>query len=137
MAVAKDEDNDLFTFYRDLPTIYPIVCYESIFPELVIKHIEKYRNKERRMSETYKKENHIKSLKERGEIIVNLVNDIWMRSGFGAYQHFLMSKFLAVRTGVPVVRLSNNGISAIINKYGVVIQQTKLNKEDILFYQAQ
>ena len=89
------------------------------------------------MSETYKKENNIKSLKERGEIIVNLVNDIWMRSGFGAYQHFLMSKFLAVRTGVPVVRLSNNGISAIINKYGVVIQQTKLNKEDILFYQAQ
>lgn len=136
LAVAKDEDNDLFTFYRDLPTIYPIVCYESIFPELVIKHIEKYRNKERRMSETYKKENNIKSLKERGEIIVNLVNDIWMRSGFGAYQHFLMSKFLAVRTGVPVVRLSNNGISAIINKYGVVIQQTKLNKEDILFYQS-
>lgn len=136
LAVAKDEDNDLFTFYRDLPTIYPIVCYESIFPELVIKHIEKYRNKERRMSETYKKENNIKSLKERGEIIVNLVNDIWMRSGFGAYQHFLMSKFLAVRTGVQVVRLSNNGISAIINKYGVVIQQTKLNKEDILFYQS-
>ena len=136
LAVAKDEDNDLFTFYRNLPTIYPIVCYESIFPELVMKHIEEYRNKENRMSETYKKENNIKSLKERGEIIVNLVNDIWMRSGFGAYQHFLMSKFLAVRTGVPVVRLSNNGISAIINKYGVVIQQTKLNKEDILFYQS-
>lgn len=136
LAVAKDEENDLFTFYRDLPTIYPIVCYESIFPELVIKHIEMYRNKERRMSEKYKKENNIKSLKDRGEIIVNLVNDIWMRFGFGAHQHFLMSRFLAVRTGVPVVRLSNNGISAIINKHGVVIQQTKLNKKDILFYQS-
>ena len=88
------------------------------------------------MSEKYKKENNIKSLKDRGEIIVNLVNDIWMRFGFGAHQHFLMSRFLAVRTGVPVVRLSNNGISAIINKHGVVIQQTKLNKKDILFYQS-
>ena len=44
-----------------------------------------------------------------------------------------MTRFLAVATGIPVIRASKNGISAIIDKTGVVIQKTGLNKQDLIF----
>lgn len=125
--------NDLFFFYRNLPYIYPIVCYESIFPDYVENNIKKSRKLINSMSEEYRKQHHISSIEDRGEIIVNLTNDAWMKWGFGGYQHFLMTRFLAVQTGLPVVRLSNNGISAFISKHGVVKVYTNFNKKDILF----
>lgn len=130
---SKDGENDLFVFYRDLPIIYPTICYESIFPSYVKHNIKKSRKKILEMDDKYLKESEIKNIKERGEIIVNLTNDIWMGHSTGAYQHFLMARFLAVYTGLPVVRVSNNGISAYIDKTGVVRTKTKLNKEDILY----
>ena len=69
---------------------------------------------------------------ERGEIVVNLTNDAWLKWSVAPYQHFLMARFLAVATGLPVVRVSNNGISAFIDHYGRIIAKTSLNQEDLL-----
>ena len=129
---SSDGDNDLFILYRNLPVIYPTICYESIFPQYVKKNIKK----SRKQLKTIAQEDNNKSfipLKERGEIIINLTNDAWLKWSVGPYQHFLMARFLAVYTGLPVVRVSNNGISAYIEKTGVVKTQTGLNKEDILY----
>ena len=140
---STDGENDIFTFYRDLPIIYPIICYESIFPNYVISNIKKSRKYvEKNFLELNKIVNEgewgvkIKTLKERGELIVNIVNDAWMKWSVAGYQHFLMTRFLAVATGLPVIRVSNNGISAFIDKNGRIVKQTKLNTEDILFIPA-
>jgi apolipoprotein N-acyltransferase len=125
--------NDLFVLYRDLPIIYPIICYESIFPDLVKKNIELSRKQiNYDINEIYAKQVGVKTLNERGEIIVNLTNDAWMKWSTGAYQHFLMARFLAISTGLPVIRVSNNGFSAFIDSCGRIIEKTKLNKKDLL-----
>lgn len=125
--------NNYYTMYRDMPILYPIVCYESIFPEVVKKNIEKSRKQISSLSNEYRENNKIKPINERGEMIVNLTNDAWMKWSIGTYQHYLMAKFLAVATNLPVVRLSNNGKSAYIDNFGVAHNETKMNKEDILF----
>ena len=137
---STDGENDLFIFYRDLPIIYPTICYESIFPNYVVSNIKKSRKYiEKNFLELNKIANEgdwgvkIKTLQERRELIVNIVNDAWMKWSVAGYQHFLMTRFLAVATGLPVVRVSNNGISAFIDSRGRVVKNTKLNTEDILF----
>ena len=127
-------ENSLFIFHKNLPIIYPIVCYESIFPNYVKKNIAISRKKiNNDLTKEYAKQVNVKTLEERGEIIVNLTNDVWMKWSVGPYQHFLMTRFLAVATGLPVIRASNNGISAFIDKYGRVKSRTRLNVKDILF----
>ena len=127
------ENNMLYVMYRDLPIIYPIICYEGIFPSYVKKNIKESRKKINSLSEEYRKNNKIKSIKERGEVIVNLTNDAWLKWSIGGYQHYLMVRFLAVSTNIPVIRLSNNGKSAYIDNFGIPHGETKMNKEDILF----
>lgn len=131
---STDGINDLFIFHKNLPIIYPIVCYESIFPTYVKQNIaisRKRLNKD--LTEKYTKQINTKTLNDRGEIIVNLTNDAWMKWSFAPYQHFLMTRFLAIYTGLPVIRVSNNGISAFIDNCGRIVTRTKLNKEDLLF----
>ena len=130
---ATDDDNDLFTTHRDLPYIYPVICYESIFPGIVTQGIKKSRAHIKQMSDEYRKRHRIKSIEERGELIINFTNDAWTKWSTSAYQHFLMTRFLAVSTGLPVVRISNNGISAFIDSCGRVHERTELNKKDVLF----
>ena len=130
---ASDGDNDLFIFYRNLPIIYPIICYESIFPDYVKNNIKLSRKKlSNDLTKEYTKQIGTKTLAERGEIVVNLTNDAWLKWSVAPYQHFLMARFLAVATGLPVVRVSNNGISAFIDHYGRIIAKTSLNHEDLL-----
>ena len=126
-------EHNLYIFHRDLPLIYPIICYESIFPNYIKNNINISRKRFAEMDKEYMDQNHIKNIAERGEVIVNLTNDAWIKWSFAPYQHFLMTRFLAVATGIPVIRASNNGISAIIDKTGVVIQKTGLNKQDLIF----
>ena len=44
-----------------------------------------------------------------------------------------MSRYLAIITGISVVRVSDNGISALIDKFGRIVEKTKFNEEDIFF----
>ena len=130
---ANDDNNDLFTTHRDLPYIYPVICYESIFPGIVMNGIKKSRAHIMQMSNEYRQRHRIKSIEERGELIINFTNDAWTKWSTSAHQHFLMTRFLAVSTGLPVVRISNNGISAFIDSCGRVHERTALNKRDVLF----
>ena len=45
-------------------------------------------------------------------------------------RHFALAKIRAVELGLPLVRVANTGISALISPYGNEIIKIKLNKED-------
>ncbi len=85
--------------------ILPIICYEILF-EKIFNNINK----------------------KEIDILVNITNDSWFGTRFGPYQHFYISRLKALVANKPLLRVSNNGISAIIDNNGKIIKSSKLNK---------
>ena len=85
--------------------IFPIICYEVIFDK-IFKNIEK---------------NNI-------DIMINITNDSWFGTKLGPYQHFYIARIKSLIANKPLIRVSNNGISAIIDNKGKIIKSTQLNK---------
>ena len=84
--------------------ILPVICYEIIFNK-ILKNINK---------------NKI-------DILINITNDSWFGDKVGPYQHFYHSRMRAIITNKFLIRVSNNGISAIIDNDGRIMQSSKLN----------
>ena len=85
----------------------PIICYEIIF---YWKLINKLNNK--------------------SNFIINITNDFWFGKYLGPYQHFYLTKIRAAEFNKPIIRVSNNGISAVIDNNGRVLNKTKLNNTE-------
>ena len=77
----------------------PSICYEAVFPD---------------------------SSSEFFSWIVNITNDGWFGTSIGPHQHLAMAKFRAIEQGVPMVRASLTGISAIIDSFGQTIKSIPL-----------
>ncbi len=92
---------------HDIATFRPLICYEDIFAD------------------------EVKATKNT-QWLVSLTNDAWFGSSNGPHQHFHMSKFRAIETGLPLVRASRTGVSAIVDAYGRVLSKTKLNETTVL-----
>lgn len=92
-----------------IPTFLPLICYEVIFPEMAASTADK-----------------------RPEWILNITNDGWFGISTGPYQHFNMARLRATEQGLPLVRVANNGISAIIDGQGRVLQKLGLNAEGVM-----
>lgn len=90
------------------PPASPLVCYEVIFSGRVV-------DKNRRPG-----------------WIINVSNDGWYGLSAGPYQHFDMAVMRAVEEGLPVVRATNNGISAVIDSYGRVVSSLDLGQEGVI-----
>lgn len=90
------------------PAFGGLVCYEVIFPGKVID------------------ENNPPN------VLINVTNDAWYGNTSGPYQHFQMARVRAIEEGVPLVRSANNGISAVIDGYGRVINRTKLSETVVM-----
>lgn len=89
--------------------INAVVCYESIFPELIA------------------------AFAQRGsEMIAVVTNDSWYGNTSGPYQHKEISVLRAVENRRSVVRAANGGISCIINPLGVTVANTKMYTKDVL-----
>ncbi|MEO0442548.1 MAG: apolipoprotein N-acyltransferase [Pseudomonadota bacterium] len=81
-------------------TIASAICYEIVYPSLVAKQA-RY-----------------------AHAIITISNDAWFGHSIGPLQHFHMARMRAIETGRYLVRSTNNGISAIIDKKGNIIEQS-------------
>jgi len=88
--------------------VLPLICYEIIFPRFL---------QENKTIPT-------------NAIIINATNDAWFGKTAGAYQHFDHALFRARENNIPVLRLSGNGISAIIDSDGRIKRATYLNHSE-------
>ena len=61
--------------------------------------------------------------------IVNISEDGWFGNSIGPYQHFAHSIFRSVEYGKYTLRSANNGISAIIDPSGLIIDKLNISKE--------
>jgi apolipoprotein N-acyltransferase len=80
-----------------------LICYESIFPDLSRR-----------------------AIKSGGEILINITNDAWYGKSSAQYQLLAMAVMRSVETKVPMVRVANTGISAVIEPSGRITARTPL-----------
>ncbi|MND77154.1 Apolipoprotein N-acyltransferase [compost metagenome] len=89
-------------------TFLPLICYEAIFPD--------------ELSYTGRKVT----------AIVNVTNDAWYGDTPGPYQHFRQAQVRSVEQGLPLVRAANNGISAVVDAYGRIIEELPLDAVGVI-----
>lgn len=81
----------------------PLICYESLFPGFTSGGTG------------------------RPDWIVNVSNDAWFGQSSGPLQHLNLASYRAIETGLPVVRATPTGVSAMIDPWGRVIDGQRLN----------
>lgn len=91
--ISKGNDKNKLIKLDNNLSFSSMICYESIFPNLVNKD---------------------------ANFIINITNDAWFGKTSGPYQHLEALRFRAVENGIPAFRVSNGGVSAFIDKYGNV-----------------
>ncbi len=84
----------------------PEVCYEAIFPG-------------------HAREGAMMG----GNLLLNLTNDAWFGDTAAPYQQLYMAAFRSVETGRFMIRSSNSGISAVIDRSGSVVKKVGLGKK--------
>ena len=85
------------------------ICYEDIFPQLV------------------------RRLTPQGPgVLVNISNDSWYGDSSAAFQHLEMSRYRAIENGRYLLRATNDGITAIIDPHGRVIEQLPRHRRMVL-----
>jgi apolipoprotein N-acyltransferase len=92
-----------------LPPIAPLICYEAIFPGEAIERGA-----------------------ERPRLFLNLTNDGWFGRTPGPYQHMAQARLRAIEEGLPMIRVANTGVSAIIDAYGRILQSLPLGEEGVI-----
>ncbi len=87
----------------------PLICYEAIFPS-----------------------NLHKGLPGRPDWILQITNDAWFGKIAGPQQHLAQARARAIEQGLPMVRVANTGISAMIDAHGDVVASLPLGEAGFL-----
>jgi apolipoprotein N-acyltransferase len=86
---------DLGAFGR----VLPLICYEAIFPR------------------------DVNAAPDRADWMLQITNDAWFGTLTGPFQHFAQAQLRAVEQGLPLVRVANTGVTAVIDARGRVVDQ--------------
>jgi apolipoprotein N-acyltransferase len=84
----------------EAPPAIVLICYEAIFPGLIPQG------------------------EERPGWIISVTNDSWFGNGTGPWQHYVMARYRALESGLPLARSASGGISAIVDSYGRAVRST-------------
>ena len=90
-------------------TMAPALCYEIAFPELLRKNVH-----------------------DDTGIILTLSNDAWFGDSIGPHQHLEIARMRAIEFAKPLLRSTNNGITAIYDDKGKEVGRLPRNVEAVL-----
>ncbi|MDB5424373.1 MAG: lnt [Phenylobacterium sp.] len=89
-----------------VPALQPLICYEALFPGFT-------REASRRAG-------------RRPAWILNVSNDSWFGMTSGPLQHLNIASYRAIEEGLPIVRATPTGVSAVIDAYGRTIPAARI-----------
>lgn len=89
------------------------ICYEDVFGEEIARQLPE------------------------ATILVNASNDAWYGDSIAAYQHMQISQTRAIETARMMLRATNTGATAIINKDGIALQHAPHFTQTVLEGEAQ
>jgi apolipoprotein N-acyltransferase len=61
-------------------------------------------------------------------LMINITNDAWYLDTWGPRQHYRVNRFRAIENRLTVIRSGNNGVSAVIDPWGVTTAELALNE---------
>ena len=85
-------------------TVIPAICYEIVYPQII-----------RNLA--------VQSDEDKPQLIVTVSNDAWFGDSFGPYQHMQMARMRSLELGIPLVRSTNDGITAVVDIDGNIIKK--------------
>ena len=88
--------------------LQPLICYEGIFPQFVGRGAA------------------------RPDLLVLITNDGWFGQGQGPAQHFAQARARAIELGLPILRVANRGVTAVIDPWGRSRERLDLNQRGAL-----
>jgi len=91
-----------------LPPMGPLICYEAIFPGTIVQG------------------------SERPAFLLNVTNDGWFGQTTGPHQHLHQARLRAVEEGLAMLRVANNGISAVIDARGRMPHWLGLDEKGVI-----
>jgi apolipoprotein N-acyltransferase len=77
-----------------LAPLQPLICYEGLFPSSFAR------------------------TGPRPAWIANVSNDAWFGETSGPWQHLNLASYRAIEEGIPVIRATPTGVSAVVDAYG-------------------
>lgn len=94
----------------DLPGIgqaVPLICYEGIFAEEITRGDDL-------------------------QLLLLITNDAWFGRAAGPYQHLAQARLRAIEQGLPMVRVANTGVSAMIDPWGQIVAELPLGVDGFI-----
>lgn len=89
-------------------SLAPYICYEVVYPDFVRKSARD------------------------ADFLITISNDTWFGSSWGPLQHLQMAAMRALENGRYMVRTTNNGVSAIIDEHGHILDRTEQFQTEVL-----
>src|SRR5581483_6912809 len=88
----------------------PLICYEDIMPEFARQAVA-----------------------EKGaDLLVNLTNDAWFGRTVAPHQHARLSQLRSIETRRTLVRVTNTGLTTVINARGEIVDELPIFKPGVL-----
>ena len=89
-----------------VPAVQVLICYEALFPGVTSRGAAR--------------------AGLRPAWILNPSNDAWFGQGSGPLQHLNIASYRAIEEGLPIVRATPTGVSAVIDAYGRIAPGARL-----------
>ena len=87
-----------------------LICYEDLMPDLSRKFVKE----------------------TRANVLVNLTNDAWYGKSVGPWQHARLAQSRAIETRRSLLRVTNTGVTSLINAKGEMVQSLPMFTPAIL-----
>ena len=87
--------------------VLPLICYEVVFPQDL-------------------------RVESRPKLLLQITNDAWFGRFSGPYQHLAQARMRTIEQGLPMIRVANTGVSAVIDARGNIVASIPLGQSGYL-----
>jgi len=100
--LTAGKNSAVFSLESPSVRLAPLICFEDAVPRVVRRAVQKLPH-----------------------LLVNLTNDAWFGASAGSRQHLENARLRAVETRLPLLRVTNDGVTALISPRGVILAEVR------------